>query len=165
MNTLVQRELSVFHILLWVNCLLFLILYIAMGIPSATGLTNNVSDTQFNAVFGQSLWIIIGSITAFFISQLIDIAVFHFFKKKTGIKMIWLRTTGSTVISQFFDSFIVLGIAFWLTGIMNTPTFIALGITGYIIKLIIAVLLTPFIYLGHYIIDRYLREENEIAEQ
>ncbi len=136
----------------------FIILWAAMGIPSAD-MAKNVTDTQFNAVFGQSLWIIVGSITAFLVSQLIDIAMFHFFKKRTGNKMIWLRTTGSTVISQFFDSFIVLGIAFWLTGKMDTPTFIASGITGYVIKLVIAIVLTPVIYLGHSVIDNYIDEK------
>lgn len=136
----------------------FVLLYLSMEVPASTDLPN-VTDTQFNAVFGQSLWIIVGSITAFLISQLIDITIFHFFKKKTGNKMIWLRTTGSTVISQFFDSFIVLGIAFWLTGKMDTSTYIASGLTGYTIKLIIAILLTPLIYLGHYLIDKYLEKD------
>lgn len=136
----------------------FVLLYLSMEVPASTDLPN-VTDTQFNAVFGQSLWIIVGSITAFLVSQLIDITIFHFFKKKTGNKMIWLRTTGSTVISQFFDSFIVLGIAFWLTGKMDTPTYIASGLTGYTIKLIIAILLTPLIYLGHYLIDKYLEKD------
>lgn len=136
----------------------FVVLYAAMGIPAATGL-DNITDGQFNAVFGQSLWIIVGSIAAFLVSQLIDVTVFHFFKKRTGKRMIWLRATGSTVISQFFDSFIVLGIAFWLTGKMDTPTFIASGITGYVIKLVIAVLLTPVIYLAHGIIDNYLKDK------
>ena len=75
--------------------------------------------------------------------------------------MLWLRSTGSTVISQLFDSFIVLGIAFWLPGKINTQTFIASAFTGYSVKLVIAVGLTPLIYLGHYLIDNYLaREKN-----
>lgn len=136
----------------------FIVLWAALHIPAAT-MENNVTDTQFDAVFGQSMWIIVGSITAFLVSQLIDITLFHFFKKKTGNKMIWLRATGSTVISQFFDSFIVLGIAFWLTGKMDTPTFIASGLTGYVIKLVIAIVLTPVIYLGHSVIDNYIDEK------
>ena len=89
----------------------FVILFLAMRIPSAKGISP-VNDEQFTAVFGQSMWIIVGSIIAFLVSQLIDVTIFSFFKKKTGNKMIWLRTTGSTIISQLFDSFIVLGIAF-----------------------------------------------------
>lgn len=133
----------------------FVVLFIAMQIPAVKG-TNLVSDTQFNGVFGQSMWIIVGSITAFLVSQLIDVSIFHFVKNRTGNKMIWLRSTGSTVISQLFDSFIVLGIAFWLTGKMTTEVFILSAFTGYFVKLIIAILLTPLIYLGHSLIEKYL---------
>ena len=136
----------------------FVIIYAAMQIPAVAG-DGLVSDNQFNGVFGQSLWIIVGSITAFMVSQLIDVTIFHFLKNKTGNKMIWLRSTGSTVISQLFDSFIVLGIAFWMTGKMTTEVFIASAFTGYFVKLIIAIALTPLIYLGHSIIEKYLRNE------
>jgi len=136
----------------------FIIIYAAMQIPAVAG-DGLVSDNQFNGVFGQSLWIIVGSITAFMVSQLIDVTIFHFLKNKTGNKMIWLRSTGSTVISQLFDSFIVLGIAFWMTGKMTTEVFIASAFTGYFVKLIIAIALTPLIYLGHSIIEKYLHNE------
>jgi uncharacterized integral membrane protein (TIGR00697 family) len=133
----------------------FVLLYFALKIPAVKG-ADLVSDDQFNGVFGQSMWIIVGSITAFLVSQLIDVTIFHFFKNKTGNKMIWLRSTGSTVISQLFDSFIVLGIAFWLTGKMTTEVYIASAFTGYFVKLIIAVCLTPLIYVGHSVIEKYL---------
>lgn len=135
----------------------FFVLYFAMKIPS-TGISS-VSTSQFNAVFGQSQWIIVGSIVAFLISQLIDVSIFHFFKRRTGDKMIWLRSTGSTVISQLFDSFIVLGIAFWLPGIMDTKTFFLSAMTGYSVKLVIAVLMTPLIYLGHSMIEKYIHQK------
>ena len=133
----------------------FVILFIAIRIPAMHG-DKLVTDGQFNAVFGQSMWIIVGSITAFMVSQLIDVSIFHFVKNKTGDKMIWLRSTGSTVISQLFDSFIVLGIAFWLTGKMTTEIFLASAITGYFVKMIIAIVLTPLIYLGHSLIEKYI---------
>jgi len=133
----------------------FVILYLAMQIPAVEG-KNLVTDAQFQGVFGQSMWIIVGSITAFLVSQLIDVSIFHYVKGKTGDRMIWLRSTGSTVISQLFDSFIVLGIAFWLTGKMDTPTFILSAFTGYFVKMIIAVCLTPLIYLGHSLIEKYI---------
>ncbi len=136
----------------------FVILFLAMKIPAVNG-ENLVSDAQFNGVFGQSLWIIVGSITAFLVSQLIDVSIFHFVKNRTGNKMIWLRSTGSTVISQLFDSFIVLGIAFWMTGKMTTEVFIVSAFTGYFVKLIIAVLMTPVIYLGHYLIEKYIHSK------
>ena len=107
------------------------------------------------------MWIIAGSIIAFLVSQLIDVSVFWFFKNRTGERKIWLRTTGSTVVSQLFDSFIVLGIAFWLPGKINFDTFLSSAIIGYTFKLGIAVLLTPLIYLGHHLIKKYLSEETE----
>lgn len=137
----------------------FIVLYFAMKIPS-TGISS-VSTGQFNAVFGQSQLIIVGSITAFLVSQLIDVSLFHLVKRRTGNKMIWLRSTGSTVISQLFDSFIVLGIAFWLPGIMDTKTFIISGLTGYSVKLVIAVLMTPMIYLGHALIEKYIAKDGK----
>lgn len=138
----------------------FVILFFAINVPAAVGISP-VNDNQFYAVFGQSMWIIVGSIIAFMVSQLIDVSIFWFFKKRTGEQKIWLRTTGSTVISQLFDSFIVLGIAFWLPGKINFDTFISSALTGYVFKLTIAVLLTPLIYLGHHIIKKYLSEETE----
>nr|WP_315132592.1 queuosine precursor transporter [uncultured Flavobacterium sp.] len=138
----------------------FIILLLAITIPAAKGISP-VNDEQFQAVFGQSMWIIVGSIIAFLVSQLIDVTVFWFFKKKTGNQKIWLRTTGSTIISQLFDSFIVLGIAFWLPGKINFDTFISSALTGYTFKLCVAVVLTPLIYLGHYLIKKYLAEDNQ----
>ncbi len=135
----------------------FIVLFFAMKIPS-TGISS-VTTEQFSAVFGQSQLIIVGSIIAFLASQLIDVTIFHFVKNRTGNKMIWLRSTGSTVISQLFDSFIVLGIAFYLPGIMDFKTYLISGFTGYTVKLIIAVLMTPMIYLGHYLIEKYLAKD------
>lgn len=136
----------------------FFVLWIAMGIPAAEG-PGFVTDSQFDAIFGQGMLIIVGSITAFLVSQLIDITLFHYVKRKTGPRLIWLRSTGSTVISQFFDTFIVLGIAFYLPGKMTTEQYIASGLTGYFVKLIIAILLTPVIYMGHAIIGKHMHED------
>ena len=141
----------------------FLILFLAIVIPAAKGISP-VNDEQFQAVFGQSMWIIIGSIIAFMVSQLIDVSVFWFFKNKTGDKKIWLRTTGSTVISQLFDSFIVLGIAFWLPGKIDFDTFLSSALVGYTFKLSIAIVLTPLIYLGHYLIKKYLNEHTSLTD-
>jgi uncharacterized integral membrane protein (TIGR00697 family) len=136
----------------------FLILLVAINIPAST-VVKGVSDASFISVFGQSMWIIVGSITAFLVSQLIDVSIFHYVKGKTGHRFLWLRSTGSTVISQFFDSFIVLGIAFYLTGKMDFETYVKSGLAGYSVKLIIAVALTPVIYAAHAIIDRFITEK------
>lgn len=152
------RKLSTITASLIAYC--FVVLYIALNIPAVKG-DHLVTDSQFTAVFGQSMWIIVGSITAFLVSQLIDVTIFHYVKKRTGDKMIWLRSTGSTVISQLFDSFIVLGIAFWMTGKMTTEVFIKSAFTGYFVKLVLAIVLTPLIYLGHSLIEKYIHSDGK----
>ncbi|MGF1638317.1 MAG: queuosine precursor transporter [Cyclobacteriaceae bacterium] len=146
----------------------FLIIYLSIGLPPADfWIEANKSDAEgnyfnidlaYNRIFGQGLRIIIGSLTAFLIGQLVDVFVFQRLRKITGQKYIWLRATGSTLVSQFFDSFVVLYIAFF--GIFTHAQLIAIGITNYIYKFCVAILLTPLIYLGHYLIDRYLGKEN-----
>ena len=144
----------------------FVVLFIAIKVPAAAGISA-VTDEQFFAVFGQSLWIIVGSIVAFLLSQFIDVFIFWLLRDKTGGKMIWLRSTGSTVISQLVDTFVVLGIAFWLPGKMTTTVFINAALTGYTFKLIIAVVVTPLIYAGHSLIDKYFGDEeaNELIKK
>ncbi len=132
----------------------FVILYAGMGIPAVD--FSPVSDASYSAVFGQSLWIIVGSIVAFVISQLLDVSIFWLFRNRTGGKHLWLRATGSTVFSQLIDTFIVLGIAFWLPGKLTTGQYIDTSLTNYTYKLLIALSLTPLIYLGHGVIHRYL---------
>lgn len=137
----------------------FLVLFFAMGVPAAS--FSPVQDDAFRNVFGQSMWIIAGSITAFLVSQIIDVMVFWFFKSRTGNKMLWLRATGSTVVSQFIDSFIVLGIGFLLPGKISLDNYINVGLTNYSGKLIIAILLTPFIYIIHFLIDKFILNEEK----
>lgn len=116
-------------------------------------------NTAFGLVFGQGNWIIIGSITAFMLGQLIDVFVFHRIKKMTGERLIWLRSTGSTLISQFVDSFVVLFIAFYLGADWSMQKIIALGMVAYLYKFTVAILMTPIVYLMHHFIDSYLGEE------
>lgn len=120
------------------------------------GNTFNI-NYAFNKIFGQGQRIIIGSLTAFIIGQLVDVFVFQKLKQITGNKMLWLRATGSTLVSQFIDSFVVLFIAFY--GVFANSQIVAIGITNYIYKFLVAIALTPLIYLGHSMIDMYLGKE------
>ena len=113
-------------------------------------------DLAFGRVFGQGLWIIVGSLVAFLVGQIVDVLVFHRIKKATGEKKIWLRATGSTLVSQFIDSYVVLVIAFYVGADWDLVRVLAIGTVNYLYKFILAILLTPFIYLGHFFIDRYL---------
>ena len=114
-------------------------------------------DFAFSKIFGQGQRIIIGSLTAFLVGQLVDVFVFQQLRKVTGSKKLWLRATGSTLVSQFIDSFVVLFIAFY--GVFTNQQIIAIGITNYIYKFTVAIALTPIIYLGHAWIDQYLGKE------
>lgn len=116
-------------------------------------------ESAFTAIFGQGLWIIIGSLIAFLIGQLVDVTVFHFVKSKTGNQKIWLRATGSTLVSQFIDSFVVLFIAFYIGAGWDLKLVIAIGIMNYFYKFLIAILLTPLLYLIHFFVDIYLGKE------
>jgi queuosine precursor transporter len=146
----------------------FVVIFLTIKLPPAQWwLDANNQDAQgnyfnmdfaFNKILGQGQRIIIGSLAAFLISQLVDVFVFQKLRKLTGQKMLWLRATGSTLVSQFIDSFVVLYIAFF--GIFSGEQILAIGITNYIYKFSVAILLTPLIYLGHYVIDRYLGKEN-----
>ncbi len=135
----------------------FILLLTTQEIPAIEN--SPVSDESFNQVFGMSRGIIIGSIIAFLVAQVIDALSFHRIKKITGSRHIWLRATGSTVISQLFDTFIVQFIAFVIPGYWSLPEFFENASMGYLFKLLVALGLIPFIYLFHYIIDRYLKVE------
>jgi queuosine precursor transporter len=144
----------------------FIMVYFAMGLtPSDFWVERDIPggkidmDAAFNTIFGQGLWIIAGSLTAFLIGQLIDVTVFHFLKAKTGKPKIWLRATGSTLVSQLVDSFVVLFIAFYIGAGWDLKLVMAIGIVNYMYKFIIAVVLTPLLYVIHYFIDIYLGKE------
>jgi uncharacterized integral membrane protein (TIGR00697 family) len=113
----------------------------------------------FSSIFGQGMWIIVGSLVAFLIGQFIDVYVFHYIKNKTGDKALWLRSTGSTLVSQFIDSFIVLIIAFYISGNWPLKLVLAVGLVNYIYKFVVAAALTPLLYVIHSIIDNYLGKE------
>lgn len=125
------------------------------------------ADNAFKGIFGQGLWIIIGSMVAFLIGQVLDVFVFHRIKKVTGEKSIWLRATGSTLISQLVDSFVVLFIAFYIGRRLqegqgdawSLKQILVTGTGNYIYKFIVAIVLTPLIYLIHGVIERYLGHE------
>ncbi len=121
-----------------------------------------VPDMQkaYATIFGQGSWIIVASLLAFLIGQVLDAMVFEKLRKATGEKKIWLRATGSTLISQFFDSFIVLYVAFVLGPPQwETSLFLAVGTVNYSYKFIVAILLTPLIYLTRRLIDNYLGDK------
>lgn len=143
----------------------FVVLFLAMQVPAAS--FSPVSDAQFQGVFGQSLWIIVGSVIAFAFSQMVDVFIFWLVRHKTGGRYLWMRATGSTVVSQLIDSIVIIGIAFWLPGKVQTAEFVTVAASNYSFKLIVALSVTPLLYAGHAAIDRYLGKEeaHQLIEQ
>ncbi len=145
----------------------FVMFYMAIHIPpnesfwttskAADGVPN--MQLAFAGIFGQGMWIIFGSLAAFLISQLLDVWVFHKIKKRTGDKMVWLRATGSTMVSQLVDSFVVLFIAFKLGAGWSYQTVIAICLVNYSYKAVMAIILTPVIYVVEGGIERYIGKE------
>jgi hypothetical protein len=144
----------------------FLMFYLAIHVPPAdfwlgmnesNGIPN--SQTAFSVIFGQGMWIIFGSLSAFLVSQIVDVTVFHRIKRRTGEKMVWLRATGSTVVSQLVDSFIVLFIAFKLGSNWTWQQVLAVCVVNYTYKFTMALVLTPVIYLAERRIEGYLGKE------
>ncbi len=141
----------------------FFVLFAGMEIPAAS--FSPVNDESYRNVFGQSMWIIFGSICAFLLSQLVDVFVFWMVRAKTQGRLLWLRATGSTAVSQLVDTFVIMGIAFYLPSAlelvpperrMNFDQYLLVSSSNYSYKLLIAILLTPAIYAGHSVIDRIL---------
>ncbi len=151
----------------------FLAAYLAIGLTPAgfwvaVNSQRGVPDMQaaFSNIFGQGMWTIAGSVTAFLVGQLIDVTVFHRIRKLTGEKWIWLRATGSTLISQLIDSFIVLYIAFVLgPQKWPVPLFMAVATVNYAYKVLMAFALIPLIYLTRRAIHAYVGEATAHAMQ
>lgn len=148
----------------WITSVLigycFIIVGISLNIPAVEIPNSTLADNKsYSLVFGQAQMVIIGSILAFLFSQLLDAFVFEKIKNKTRNKFVWLRSTGSTVLSQLIDSYIVLYIGFVLPGALTFEQFMIIAPTNYILKLLIAITLTPLIYVGHFLIRRYLTEK------
>lgn len=139
----------------------FLIIWAARALPILEGIPGTADARSFETIFGSSSVMYIASILAFLAGSMLDIGVFGFFKRLTGQKYVWLRATGSTVISQVFDSFVVTWLFFQaLPMLMGQPTagldfVLKTAATGYVLKFFIAVALTPGIYFGRWAMRRW----------
>lgn len=148
----------------------FVVLAAAIHIAPAqlwveSGVQQGVPDMQaaFAAIFGQGMNIILGSLTAFVIGQFVDALSFRGIKRLTGDRRIWLRATGSTLISQLIDSVVVTYMAFWVLKDWSFALCTALVLTAYAYKFTVALLSTPLVYLVHALVERYLGAERAHA--
>jgi len=130
----------------------WIVINIALALPTSPD--SPIPDAVFRGAFGTSSRLYVASLTAYIIGQLLDIAIFQFLRRTTGHRLLWLRSTGSTVMSQIIDS---LAVSFvFLAGTRPMGFIVANAANNYVGKLAMAVLLTPLIYLGHAVFRRVL---------
>ena len=138
--------------------LAFFIIYVAGAIPIALVARGpewtGVNEASFNNVFLGSQRMLLASLCAFLVSQFVDIWVFHFLKELSGSRLLWLRATGSTLISQLIDT-VVITLAAWI-GVLSGPQILDVILSAYALKVFIAVGLTPIIYVCHRLLIRRL---------
>ena len=139
-----------------VGLIIYTFILVTIGLNIKAVNFSPVNDENFKIVFGQSQWIMVGSIIAFLLSQLVDVSVFWLLRAKTGNKYIWLRATGSSVVSQLIDTFVVQFIAFVLPGKWAFNEFLKNACWGYSFKLLVALCLIPLIYVGHFAIKKFM---------
>jgi hypothetical protein len=134
--------------------------------PAPAGL---VAEAAFDRVLGGSRVMYVASLVAYLSASMLDVVVFRLFRWLTGGRYLGLRATGSTVVSQLFDSFVVTSILFWSLGRLDDGTPVTWGfvlqttVTGYVLKFVLAVLATPLVYLAHAIVRRLLRGDGASA--
>ncbi|MCB9251408.1 MAG: queuosine precursor transporter [Flavobacteriales bacterium] len=149
-------------------CYAFFMVFMAIKlVPAAWWPTSQVQkgvpDMQaaFGSVFGQGLWIIFGSLVSFLVGQILDAIVFQKIKSIFKHRMLWLRATVSTLISQFIDSYLVLYIAFYIGSNWSLERVMSIGTGNYLYKFVIAIAMIPLLYLVHGLINKYLGIKHE----
>jgi uncharacterized integral membrane protein (TIGR00697 family) len=139
----------------------WMLIWISRKAPTLEGIPGTATAASFENIFGAASLMYIASLVAFLCGSLLDILLFGVFKRLTNGKMVWLRATGSTIISQLFDSFVVTFVFFLFIPLLqgNEPAKVGwifgTALTGYILKFVLAVLVTPLIYLGRWIIREW----------
>ena len=128
----------------------WVVINIALALPTSS--ESPIPDEIFRGAFGTSSRLYVASLTAYVIGQLLDISLFQALRRVTGHRFLWLRATGSTVLSQLLDS---LAVSFvFLVGTRSLGFIVNNAANNYVGKLAMAVLLTPLIYLGHALFRR-----------
>ncbi|MGH7133024.1 MAG: queuosine precursor transporter [Phycisphaerales bacterium] len=150
--------------LVWLGLAMGMFVFIVVNVSLAMPHLDkpyNVSEDAYGSIFANSRIMYIASLSAYLVGSFSDILIFAWIKRLTGGKMVWLRATGSTIISQVIDSFVVTWLAFSVgrhlfpsagAEPMTMPDVLRTAATGYTLKFVLAIGITPLIYLGRYII-------------
>ena len=120
-----------------------ILLLISEAVPAVEN--SPISDEEFKKVFSVSSIAVFASMLAYLIAQLVDIRIYHFWKKLTKGKLLWLRNNFSTFSSQFIDSCLVIGLLCFFD-ILSWDLFWGLALSAIIFKVFVALIDTPFLY-------------------
>lgn len=138
--------------------LAYAFIFIAGAIPIAemtrSASWTGVTEASFDNVFLGSQRMILASMAAYIVAQFVDIGVFHALKRLTTNRLLWLRATGSTVVSQLIDTVTITFVAWW--GVLGISDILTMIRSSYTLKILIAVGLTPLVYLMHALVQRGL---------
>ncbi len=129
---------------------LFVLLFLWLGGQFSSIPDSLVTDEIYNSVFQNAWRLIAASMIAYLFAQFVDVRIFHFWKKLTNGKHLWLRNNGSTIASQLVDTTLVICILF--VGVWNTDQILSAIIDGWIFKMLMALLDTPIIYAIIYLL-------------
>lgn len=155
-----------------VNVILQPVVQVAIRVPAISftqGVTAGEIQGAYSLALGQTWAIVVASLVAFSIAQFVDASVFTWLRHKTGGKMLWLRSQGSTAVSQIIDTIVVIFLAFVIIpSLLGGTGFIRMSVgqaanvalTNYIYKFAIAVGITPILYLAHAAVQGWLGREN-----
>jgi len=123
---------------------MFVLLFLWLGSQFEAIPSSIVNDSIYNSVFQNAWRLIAASMVAYLFAQFIDVRIFHFWKKLTNGKHLWLRNNGSTVASQLVDTTLVICILF--VGVWESDQIFSTIIDGWLFKMLMALIDTPIIY-------------------
>ncbi|WP_370478800.1 queuosine precursor transporter [Tamlana flava] len=136
-----------------------LIVFVADIVPAVPD--SPIDDALFSNVFGRTILAVGASMTAYLCAQFVDIQIYHFWKRVTKGKHLWLRNNFSTWLSQFVDTLSVV-LLLCLFKVLPWNLFTGLLISGFLFKVFVALCDTPFMYLGVYLFKkRFNLKDNE----
>ncbi|MDT0558542.1 queuosine precursor transporter [Ichthyenterobacterium sp. W332] len=139
-----------------------LIILVADKVPALSN--SPIDDPLFSEVFGRTILAVGSSMLAYLLAQLIDIRIYHFWKRLTKGKHLWLRNNFSTWFSQFIDTLSIVSLLCFFE-VLPWSSFKGLLISGFLFKVLVAFLDTPFLYLGVYLFrKRFKLKVNEEIE-
>ena len=136
---------------LFASAFTLIIVTVSQSVPAADW--SPVSDAEFDHVFGSTIVAVSASMAAYLLAQFLDVRLFHFWKRLTNGKKLWLRNNLSTIPSQFVDTFAVLLLMCSL-GQIEWALFTSLLLNGFVFKVLVALVDTPLVYAGSWLIRR-----------